>query len=171
MKNNLITKFLLFNLIFSLIFSGSYAFGETENFISITSLDDIEYREYHEDDGYGLLNIFILENDKIRAICYNCGRPSLTINTRVEEWGALPIPCHTADWAGYSDLLIEYRYYNGEKCNSCGLNVSAYFKTIWKIQCNNGDDLSLFNTLFTIGEGGNIHCLVDPQNPYKHPYQ
>lgn len=48
-----------------LIFSGSYAFGETENFISITSLDDIEYREYHEDDGYGLLNIFILENDKM----------------------------------------------------------------------------------------------------------
>lgn len=164
-------KFLSLGLVLIMVFSYSYSFAEKANSpISITSLEDIKLHEYHEGEEYGLKNTFILENSNIRAICYRCGKPGMTINTKVEEWGPIPIPCHAMDFAGISDLLIEYKYFNGEKHNSCGLNTSAYSHSIWKVYCQNGDDLGLNNTTFTIGQGQNIHCLIDPNNPFRHPF-
>ncbi len=94
----------------------------------------------------------------------------MTSLTEIEEWGPTIIPCPASDFAMNSDFMYEYKHYNGEKHAACGLYNRAYWKSVYKVQCQNSDDLGLNNSWFTIGNGSNIHCLIDPKNPNKHPF-
>lgn len=149
----------------------SYA-SETVDYIEVDSESDIPEPHYSENESYGLKKIYVIKpsENQTRAICYNCGKAGMTSISEVEEWGPTPIPCPAADQAMNSDFMYEYKYYNGEKHAACGLYARAYWKSVYKVQCQNGDDLGLNNTWYTIGQGTNIHCLIDPENPTKHPY-
>lgn len=156
------------------ITSSAQTIHYTENIetIYLNSIEEFYEYPYDPSDDSNVKKVFIINSGiQTYAICSNCGMSGMNIFQQLDEVGALSIPCPAVSGAGYSDIMSTYNNYSIKQHNvsACGYYNKTYLGKIYKVHCANSDDLGLFQSTFTIGQGTNIHCYIDPNNPYVIP--
>ena len=85
--------------------------------VHISYIGDIRYRS----DSDILNHRFILsESGNTRAICYNCGSPTMGLATFFDQKDIILRVCPISMGADVNDQMVTYDTYKAERCTSCG---------------------------------------------------
>ena len=80
---------------------------------------------------------------KTRAVCYNCGRSTMSLVKEKEQTDSDGKMCPVAPAALYSDIFNQWYTYTLEKCTSCGYKGEEYDPVrSYTSRCYNDDNPS-----------------------------
>jgi len=109
--------------------------------------------------------------NQTRANCYDCGRPTLYLYTRLDEIFLRSAAC--GESMTNVDFVLAVYEYSWRECSSCGIEEDESLEDrYWAIQCNNGEESGeMMNGLFIIDwmcQCYSAHCHVDPLDPGEY---
>ncbi len=116
-------------------------FDEREELI-IEVENEAETYTYPKDPNYRYTFIWITPSLS-RAICYECGRSTMSTVTRKSQYGGDYLECPLAYGAGLAnDMFCTWDYYKRERCTSCGYQSAEWYdRRSYTAICSNGDPM------------------------------
>lgn len=102
-----------------------------------------------------------------RAVCYNCGKSTMSTVTRKSEWGTDYLQCPLSYGAGLeNDYFTTWYHYMRERCTACGYNSEEWFdRKSYTAICSNYDPM--YTQVWEVREEYTMAAGYDPHQSLR----